>query len=240
MSDLLRVALVVEGPTDYVVLRAAMGAILGDRDYEATVLWPELSNGLETVTGGGWTAVYLWCRLAVKQAEGPVRDHPLFGTYDVLVVQVDADVAEKRYTDDSRIQAPPNDLPCEQPCPPPTATTDALRNVVVRWLDEKVLPPHTVLCTPSKSIETWVLAALFPNDTSATTSELECRPNIDAQLQSKPLGRRLIRGGQKQIKKYRESEGELRHAWVNVRAECSEADRFSREFLAALPGADTM
>ena len=240
MSDPLRVALVVEGPTDYVVLRAAMEAILGDRDFEATVLRPELSKGLETITGGGWTAVYLWCRLAVKQAKGAVRDHPLFGTHDVLIVQVDADVAGKRYADDSRIQAPPNDLPCEQPCPPATATTDALRSVILGWLDEEVLPPRTVLCTPSKSIDTWVLLALFPNDGATTTSELECRRNIDAQLQSKPLSRRLIRGGQKQINKYRESEGELRNAWANVRVKCGEAERFSRDFLAALPGTDAI
>src|SRR5208282_3199668 len=151
MSDPLRVALVVEGPTDFVVLNAALGALLPDREFEATVLWPELSKGLEPRTSGGWTAVYHWCRLMVRQAAGPAHRNSLFKTFDLLILHVDADVAGKRYADDSRIQNPPNDLPCECPCPPPSATTDALRHVMLGWLDEKNVPFQTVFCTPSKS-----------------------------------------------------------------------------------------
>jgi len=234
MSDPVRVALVVEGPTDVVVLRAAIGALLENREFEVTALQPELSNALEPHTGGGWTAIYLWCRQMLNQAGGLAQTNSLFKTFDLLVLQVDADVAGKRYTDDSRIQNPPDDLPLKEcPCPPPNATTDALRRVILGWLDESSLPARTVLSTPSKSTETWVLAALFLNDGTPSTVELECQTNIEAILQNKPLDQRLIRSGHKQIKAYRERESVLRIAWPKVRAKCSEAERFSQDFLAA-------
>lgn len=234
MSDPLRVALVVEGPTDIVVLKAAIGSVLENREFEVTALQPELSNALEPRTGGGWAAVYLWCRQMIKQAGGQARDNALFNTYDILILHVDADVAGKRYADDLRIQDPPNDLPCERPCPPPHATTDALRRVILGWLEETDAPFRTVLCTPSKSTETWVLVSLFPDDGAACAVELECRPDSATMLQSKPLDQRLIRSGHKRIKAYREKESELRCGWPRVRAECSEAERFSRDLLGAV------
>jgi hypothetical protein len=232
MSDPLRVAVVAEGLTDIVVLKAAIGALLENREFVATVLRPELSQGLDP--SGGWTAVYSWCRQMVKQAGGPAPGNSLFDAHDLLVLHVDADVAGMRYADNSNIQDPPNDLPCECPCPPPSATTDALRRVILRWLDQRDVPFRTVLCTPSKSTETWVLAALFPDDGAAAAVELECRPDAAAVLQRMPLDQRLIRSGHKQINKYREREGELRSAWPMVRAKCSEAERFSRDFSAAV------
>src|SRR5665213_1732077 len=233
MSDPLRIALVVEGPTDIVILKAAIGSLLENREFEVTTLQPELSNALKPGAGGGWTAVYLWCRQMIKQSGGQALGNALFNTYDLLILHVDADVAAKRYTDDGRIQDPPNDLPCELPCPPPSATTDALRRVILGWLGQAEVPFHTVLCTPSKSAETWVFASLFPDDGISSAVELECRPDLAAVLQSKPIGQRLIRSGRKQIKAYQEKESELRNAWPEVRTKCSEAERFSQDFLTA-------
>jgi len=234
MSEPLRIALATEGKTDIVVLTAAIGALLENRAFVATQLCPELSNSFGRSNSGGWAAVYLWCRQVVNQTGGPARGNSLFSEHDLLVLHVDADVAGRQYTDDMRIQDPPNDLPCERPCPPPSATTDALRRVILGWLDEGEIPPRTVLCTPSKSTETWVLAALFPNDVVNSAIEFECRQDVAVVLQSKPLPQRLIRSGHKQVKAYQERESELRSAWPRVRAECSEAERFSQEFLAAL------
>ena len=76
------------------------------------------------------------------------------------------------------------DLPCEQPCPPPEATTNVLRKVMLRWLGEAQVPAHCVLCTPSKSIEeTWVMAALFPTNKEVVKDSWECRANPEARLQ---------------------------------------------------------
>jgi hypothetical protein len=235
MSEPVRVAFVVEGPTDFVVLRAVIHALLDDREFEPTVLQPELSEAFSAETGGGWTKVYLWCRQAAEQAGGAARGNLLFSFHDVLVLQVDADVAGKSYGDDCRLKDHPGDLPCEQPCPPPHATTNALRNVVLGWLGEPDSPPKLAMCTPSKSLETWVLVALFPNDQVAKRANVECQANSAAQLQSKPLAQRLIRSGQKLIDKYQGSEQAIRAAWPHIRTRCSEAERFSRDFLSALP-----
>jgi hypothetical protein len=101
--------------------------------------------------------------------------------------------------------------------------------VILRWLHETNVPSHTVLCTPSKSTETWVLAALFPEDCALSAIELECRADAATVMQSKPLIQRL----KKRPKEYEKRESELWDAWPAVRAKCTEAERFSREFLAA-------
>jgi hypothetical protein len=237
MSKPLRIALVAEGKTDIVVLKAAIGEMVGNREFVATQVCPESSDSFGRSTGGGWAAVYLWCRQMVKQAGDQARDHPFFGDHDLLVLHVDADLAGNQYSSDVRVRDAPNDLPCVQPCPPASATTDALRRVILGWLNERSVPRLTVLCTPSMSSDTWVLAALFPADVANSAIDLECRQDVAAVLQRMPLNQRLIRGGGKQIRAYQAREGEMRIAWPDVRDKCSEAERFSLEFLAALPSA---
>lgn len=232
MSNPIRVAFVAEGPTDYVVLRAAVRALLGGRDFEPVPLKPELDESLRTKSASGWGGVYFWCRQTVEQAGGPASSNPLF-TFDdsLVVIQVDADIARRSYADYEITDAPTDDLPCGEDCPPPSATTDALRAVMLGWLNETAVPPHTVLCTPSKSIETWVLVGLFPENEQAVRANIECRWGLDVQLRKYGL----IKGRQKLIEQYRANEESFRKAWPNVRAKCSEAERFSQEFLALVP-----
>ena len=42
MSDPLRIALVVEGPTDFIVLRAAIRSLLQEREDTMRVAWPRV------------------------------------------------------------------------------------------------------------------------------------------------------------------------------------------------------
>lgn len=232
MSKPLRVAFVAEGPTDYVVLRAVVRALLGGRDFEPVPLKPELDETLRTTSASGWGGVYFWCRQTVEQSGGPTSSNPLFASDDSLVViQVDADIARRRYADYEITDAPNNDLPCEQPCPPPSATTDALRAIMLGWLNETTVPPHTVLCTPSKNIETWVLVGLFPENEQAVKENIECRWGLDVQLRKYGL----INGSQKLIDEYRANEEGIKNAWPQIRAKCTEAERFSQEFLALVP-----
>jgi hypothetical protein len=236
MSDPLRIGFVVEGPTDFVILDGIAQKLLGGRDYTPVSIQPQLSEAFGAVSGGGWSEVYFWCRQSAKLANGRVSDDPLFDEFDMLIIQVDADVAGFRYSDDGRIADAPNDLPCPpQSCPPPTATTSLLRNVILGWMGEAAVPAKTVLCTPSKALETWVLLALFPQNQFSRSANLECRANPDAQLQAQPLARRLIRAGKKDIGKYRDRAGDVAAAWPAVRLRCTEAERFSLEFVAAAP-----
>ena len=234
MSKPVRVAFVTEGPTDYIILRAAARALLEGRDFEPTNIWPELDKNLRPKTEGGWGAVYRWCRQVLDQADGRARDNPVFALNDMVLIQVDADVARMRYQDYG-IKHPPDDEltreTCEKPCPPPSATTNALRAVVLGWLGETEAPPHAVLCTPSKNVETWVLVGLFPYNEQAMKPNVECRWGLEVQLRKHGL----LRGKKKPIDQYQAHEAAIQDTWPNVRERCSEADRFSNDFLALIP-----
>jgi len=67
MSD-LRIALVAEGPTDYVILEAALKAFLG-RDFVLIQLQPEAT---QPEMGSGWCGVLKWCYEASKRCIGPI------------------------------------------------------------------------------------------------------------------------------------------------------------------------
>ena len=151
MSDLLHVAVAVEGPTDAIVLEAILNALLPDTDFVLQTLQPEESRAFDTSPSGGWAGVYRWCRQSVSEGDGSVSGSSAMLNQDVLIVQVDADVASKTYDSGGIRNAPRNDLPCEQPCPPPRSTTDALREVVLSWLGESNTPPQVVLSTPRRT-----------------------------------------------------------------------------------------
>ncbi len=234
MSKPMRVAFVLEGPTDYFVLCAAVRALLNGRDFELTNIRPELDENLRPKTEGGWGGVYKWCRQVLEQAGDPARENPVFAVNDLVVIQVDADVARKTYKDYGIRDAPDDELArgtCEKCCPPPGATTDALRAVMLGWLNETSIPPGVVLCTPSKKIETWVLVALFPEDASARQPNVECR--WDGEVRLRKYG--LIKSHQKLIEKYQAHEKDIQNAWPKIRQKCSEAERFSLDFLANSP-----
>lgn len=239
MSDLLRIALVAEGETDKTVIGAAIEALLSGRDYLLRLLQPEDSLALEPagpfggLTGGGWGGVYRWCQGTVRDNEGQLREHPLFMEYDILILHLDADVAGKKYSD-YRIIDPVNDLPCEEPCPPPAATTDKLRQVLLRWCGETAPPPQTVLCTPSKSTEAWVASALVSEDSEMQRKGWECHPDPESRLGVQPKEERI----RKCKADYQSRQSHMTAAWDRLRRDLSEAGRFSTDFLnavAALP-----
>jgi hypothetical protein len=133
MSRPLRIALVAEGVTDFEVLNAAIEVMLGNRPFEIKLLQPEGSvafgsgdaGGLE----GGWKGVYRWCLQAAQRGEGALSGDPLFLHYDLLLLHLDADVANE---DPVKSKLPAGiGLPCEQPYPPPESTTADKKGVGV-------------------------------------------------------------------------------------------------------------
>ena len=233
MSEPLRVAAAVEGPTDVIVFRAILGALLPDTDFVFQTLQPEGSAAFGSApsggTGVGWVGVYRWSRQSACEGGGSVSGSSALSNHDVLIVHVDADVAGKRYADGNIQDAPCEDLPCERPCPPPCETTNALRAVVLNWLGEHERPSRIVLCTPSKSIEAWVLAAVWPEGDVVRRDDWECRPNPEGQLAALPMHRRF----RKRPDDYRRKQGDMERAWPEVSARLTEAARFEAEFLSA-------
>lgn len=237
MSEPLRVALVVEGPTDTIMLKQVIRRFLNGSDFITDVLQPEMSEAFRVTPGedGGWAGVCRWCIQTAEQGEGGINGNPLFASHDLLILQLDADVASCAYSDGHiREPFPSGALPCEEPCPPPSATTDRLREVMLSWIGESTVPPQTVMCIPSKALETWILVGLFPNDAVAKREYVECHENPAHVLQSKPLRYRLVRSGQKKIEKYEEFAPAFAKNWADVKNKCAEALRFEEEFLQAI------
>ncbi len=235
MSEPLRLAAAVEGPTDKIVLRAILRALLPDTDFVFHILQPVESVAfLPTQTAGtgvGWVGVYRWCRQSAAEGGGSVSGSSVISNHDVLIVQVDADVAAKTYGSGNIQHAPQDDLPCEEPCPPVSATTNALRTVVLNWLGDDQGHPRIVLCTPSKSMDAWVLAALCPDLELVQRDDWECRNSPEGQLATLPAGRRF----KKRPDDYERRQNELTDMWSTVSERLEEAGRFQGEFLAAVP-----
>ena len=153
----------------------------------------------------------------------------VFAYHDLLVVQVDADVAGMTY-ESGNIEDETGDLPCEKPCPPASDTTDALRLVILRWMGETTIPSRLVLCTPSKSMEAWVMAALFPSNKVLARGGWECHANPEKQLGQQPKRQRI----EKRARDYQTKSAEFRTTWPRVRSELTQAERFSVDLLAAV------
>ena len=233
MSDLLRVALVAEGPTDGVVINAALRSMLGDRRFVLTQIFPEGSTGFGEL-GSGWVGVYRWCRQSAKRGEGRLPgDKLVFQNCDLLILHLDADVAGFQY-DAGAIAPEASDgaLPCDKPCPPPEDTTDSLRAVLLSWCGEDATPARTVVCMPSKSTEAWVVAALFPKD-QAMLRGIECYPNPESRLGQQPKANRV----RKKKQEYQGRAKEMENAWQRLVAQgnLAEAKRFQIDLLAAAP-----
>jgi hypothetical protein len=151
---------------------------------------------------------------------------------DVLIVHVDADVARGRYQE-ANITPTPLDLPlpCEQTCPPARGSSDALRSVVLSWCGESSVPEPVVLCVPSKSTEAWVVASIFPSDSSVASTRVpfECLADPESRLAQQPKNRRFS----KKTAHYEDRAKALQNAWPAIVApnRLGEALRFQNEFL---------
>jgi len=233
MSETLRIALIAEGPTDRIVLEAALNSILSKRSYVLNLLQPETCQSFENeltfeATGTGWGGVYTCCKQAVTRSVH-IGDDPLFFGHEVLIIHLDADVASQTY-EMANINEKIEDLPCEKPCPPPSATTNQLRNVILRWIGEGKLPQKVVFCTPSKSMEAWVVKALFPNDKEAGKRNWECYKTPANRLGQQPKEKRI----KKSLWDYENNMQEMESRWPAIALELTEAKRFQEELLSVV------
>lgn len=236
MYDTIRIALVSEGITDWVILRAAIESFLDGRSFILKLLQPEESaafapGGNAGLLGGGWKGVYKWCRQATLRS-GRLRSDPLFVSYDLLIIHLDADVARQDPANEPIYPIPDlaGQLPCENPCPPPNATTDLLRQRVLDWVGETEVPVRTVLCTPSKNTEAWVMAAFFPNDREMIRKGWECHPEPEVRLAQQKLEQRFS----KSKAAYEQRRLEFQAAWPSIVENLSEAARFQNDLAAVI------
>lgn len=231
MSEPLRIAAAVEGATDAIVVRAIIEALLPETEFEFQTVQPESSAAFGT-TGTGWVGVYRWSRQTAMEGGGSFSGSSVGRFHDIVILQIDADVAGVTYGSGSIIDSPRDDLPCEKSCPPPSATTNQLRSVVLSWLGERNAPTPLVFCMPSKSIETWVLAAICPENRMVKRADWECRDNPESQLGTLPRAQRFA----KTPADYRARRFEITSNWASVASKLTEAARFQKEFEEAVKG----
>jgi hypothetical protein len=208
------------------VVQAAVEAIIPNRPFILRQIQPEQSAAFGEI-GTGWVGVYRWCGQSVARRAANAGADPLFGSYDLLLIHLDVDVAGHSYADGS-IAGEPDDLPCALPCPPASDSTDALRAVLLRWFGQNPQAPNVVLCTPSKSTEAWVLTALFPNDVAVPV--IECHPDALSRFGVQPAKVRL----KKTVRDYENARPKMTAAWSRLIKTLSEASRFQVEFETAV------
>lgn len=218
-----RIALVAEGKTDLVIIEAALKAILA-RPFVLTLLQPEVTR---PEMGGGWGGVFKWCREFRLRGAWQIEADPTLSEFDLVIVHLDADVADKAYADCGAavVQAAQglSSLPCARPCPPPTATVVALEAVLLSWLGITATGPKSLFCIPSKASEAWLAAAALP-DAHQLLVDLECHPALETALLQLPRTLKI----RKSEREYRSHAQSIRTRWAQVKHHCTQAAVFEQ------------
>lgn len=221
-----RIALVAEGPTDQVIIEAALKAILPG-PFILTLLQPEPTR---PDLGRGWGGVLKWCQAFQARGHASSEKDPTLGFYDWIIIHLDADVADNSYADygpalEQEAQRMGwKDLPCSLACPPPAATVNNLTAVLFSWLGQSATRNKIVLCIPSKCSEAWLAAAVLPGN-AHLLQDLECAMNMENQLAQLPKPQRI----RKSPREYLRHAATITANWVEVRRLCSQADVFHLE-----------
>ncbi len=238
MSDLLRIALVAEGETEREVIEAALKVIVAPRNFVLTQLQPETTK---PEMGGGWGGVVKWCQQLAARSQpggGAVEADPTLSNFDGVVLQLDADVATMAYSDlgasftstevVARGLLP---LPCPTACPPAPLPPDSLFTVLLSWLSPATPGPRTVVCIPAMNTGAWQAAAKLPAG-HPLLADLECRVDIEDQLQRLPLALRIDK---KKRRSRLDAAAAVNQEWTAVTARCSRAHIFDQAIRAAFP-----
>ncbi len=211
-ARLWKIGVVSEGPTDFLVLKAVIGELLGEQPVEFRRIHPD--EIMISPFGNGWRGVQRWCQEYGPTLESFMRDIPS-DMLDLLVVHVDGSVAGEQ------------DISVAKPCPPPRPTADALREVISRdWLQRPSLPSFVVLATPMVDTETWVVSAVAPPEMALC----ECDPKAWRTLvELKLLGTKdgKLKKNQAAYRPLAEAVGK---ELARVRTTCTEAERFCEDF----------
>ena len=233
MSNELRIALVAEGPTDYVVIEAALKAILQKKPFVMSQLQPEAT---QPKMGTGWCGVLKWCNESQQRqhGSGALAINPTLFGFDLVIIHVDLDVAAKEYADGGPLVenwANENSwkkLPCNQTCPPVSDTVNALDDVIKSWLGG-IQPNHTVFCLPAQSSGTWLASALLPPSHHLLINA-ECNLTVESRLEQLPKNQRI----KKTLREYRNHAPTITQQWQQVKQLCSQAANFEQSVSNAI------
>ncbi len=211
---MLRVGIVAEGPSDWIVLEEVMKTVHADIEFER--LRPDMT--LLSGSPFGWRGVKAWCEEHGARLELLMRGIPGRPLH-LVVIHADCSMADK-----ARV---------ERPCPPAADTASALGRVIeAEWLGRDPRPEFVVVATPSKSSDAWVVATLNPP--FANLSSIECDKAVEEEL----VRRRLLRKKDGQVKKqarvYAPIAAGIGPAIDSLCLHCPQAEVFRSNFRAAV------
>lgn len=242
MSD-MKIALVAEGPTDKIVIEAALSCIL-PHPFVLTLLQPDSANSINggfSKTGTGWVGVYRWCRqMATMSEKNLLENNPLLFNYDLIIIHLDGDVAETSYAAGNIKDNPRDDLPCISWPPSSSANIScALSKVLLGWLEQNNSGDKTILCFPSYCTETWVAATLYGQQFVAIGGvDIELFKNVYDFLLSKPKSEKILLKKNGRVKKrvalFRSRQDELIKNWHQCVELCSQARLFKKNLTNVL------
>lgn len=227
-----KVGFICEGKTDQIIIQAVLDTFL--EDYRSFFIQPPKSNlgGDSGLFGGGWKGVQKWCEQETKTNK--LAD--LLSRIDLLIIQVDADVAiEANITTESFIHS-------AELCLAPKYVNH-VRILIQKWLGLETLPEKIILCVPSMASETWAFVALCSDDKinvpciSECRSKkcIECQTDIKRKLktQNKKIGVKLVTSKKGKLRNHASAyfhvQEQISKNWDIVTTSCCQADRFNYE-----------
>lgn len=230
----MNIGIVCEGVTDFYVIEAALNAII-PIDFTLTPIQPDVTP--ESIKlGEGWCGVFKWCS-EILSHEG-IQTKMLRSTYKIIIIHVDADVAQKQFKDCGSNYNNTLGLPCDSKCPPAEDTVNNIKALLESWMPTNPLEDRTVICIPSKSSETWVVTALFGTSDPNILENIECNNELERYLAGKPARERLIRQKdgkfRKNTSRFKSSEKIISNKWKFVTEHCREAKRFESNIISTL------
>ena len=214
---MLRVGVVSEGISDFLVLQEVMRQVRPDAEF--VHLHPIDTASL---LGWGWTGVRAWCQRFGPELDLLMAEFP-GGPLQLLVIHLDCSMAYH--------------VEAHRPCPPAAATAEALLAIVEeQWLQRMPRHPAVVIATPAMTTDTWVVATLDP--CPVDLAMIECDHKIETYLLNDIWGSiRRLRSKDGKVKKsrtaYQSFAALVGTNMDRVITRCPQAKAFRTEFSEA-------
>lgn len=210
MSEPRVAAVVCEGQTDVPIFREIIQALWPSVE-EVRSLQPELDELGRATLPAGWTRVRDWCQQHADRLD-EVLDPFVGSPIDLLLVAIDLDIALE-----AGIADPPNDVGAYE--------ARRLRETMTDWMlasGRRRLPPEVVLSTPVRSLEAWIIAALYPRERAPEQIDDAASWLVTkGKLRRSPSDRKPW----KELHRYRLFASTVAAKLRRVRAACGEAAR---------------
>jgi hypothetical protein len=218
----LTFGVVSEGPTDFnVIINIIMKVIPGEHRF--LPLQPDMSEtvglGASKKLSYGWQGVLTWC----ESYAGRILDFMDDTKVDVLIIQIDADIAREP------------DINCSKPCPQAEDTVLEIENIIKRNLRIDEFDKRIICCVPSDNTEAWALTAFDENNLHhGNLKYIECVHDPDEVLSKPPFN--LIRRKDGKPKKNQISYSErliptIVEKWDYIRTHCTQAEKLHQNLL---------